>query len=86
LSLLRHQAARPAVGEETDLLMVRLQPTEAAVTIREAAAINVVLDFIFGTDFDPDRLRLALVGLAEAAERKLGDGWTGARVEELTRR
>jgi hypothetical protein len=56
------------------------------VTVKEAAAINVVLDFIFGTDFDPERLRLALVGLAETAHRKLGDGWTGTRVEELTRR
>jgi hypothetical protein len=58
------------------------------VTVREAKAVNVVLDFVFGIDFDPDRLRLALIELAERADRKLGDGdyWTAGQVEEMTKR
>jgi hypothetical protein len=56
------------------------------VTRQEALAVNVVLDLVFGRDFDPDRFVESAFLLAVKAHQRLGEGWNWERVEEATRR
>ena len=58
------------------------------MTAREAAAVNIVLDFVFTTPkaWDPAALAGAFTLLAAAAHAKLGNGWSPEKIEEATRR
>ena len=58
------------------------------MTVDEARAVNVVLDFVFTTpkQWDPAALAGAFTLLAAAAHGKLGNGWSPQQLEQATAR
>lgn len=52
------------------------------MTISEASAVNVVLDYVFGEreTVDRERFEVAAAELAERANRSLHAGWTADKV------
>lgn len=59
------------------------------MTVDEARAVNVVLDWVFVTNRDnwePRKLADAFSLLSTAAHAKLGNGWSPEKIEEATRR